>query len=139
MTTTIAGGLDKRLRAQDDLEAVIGGATDPYATIRSDFLQSREAMIRGEEAAPVLPPLDDPAPAGPSASGGAAPGAGQSPSAAASPPTAALASADAVATAPAAAAPPGRAAADDPADLAMATAQPCDRDLTAAATRLAGL
>ena len=127
----MAGAIDSRSRSQDQLEAITSSATDPYATIRSDFLQSREAMIRGEEAAPVLPPLDDPAPA-------AAPGAGQSPSAAASPPPAAFASADAVATAPALAAPSGVAAGADPADLAMATAQPCDRD-PAAATRLAGL
>ena len=100
VTTTLAGAIDSRSRSQDQLEAVISGATDPYATIRSDFLQSREAMIRGEEAAPVLPPLDDPAPAAP-------PGASPSPSAAASPPSAAFASADAVATAPALAAPSG--------------------------------
>lgn len=131
VTTTLAGAINSRSRSQDQLEAVISSATDPYATIRSDFLQSREAMIRGEEAAPVLPPLDDPAPAAP-------PGASPSPSAAASPPSAAFASADAVATAPALAAPSGVAGADDPADLAMATAQPCDRD-PAAATRLAGL
>jgi phospholipid-binding lipoprotein MlaA len=129
VTTTVVGALDARLRAQGDLEAEIGGATDPYATIRSDYLQSREAMIRGEEAAPVLPPLDDPAS---EPAGGAAPSASQSPSAAVSPPSATLVAADAVATAPAVA------AADDPADLAMATAQPCDRD-PAAATRLAGL
>jgi hypothetical protein len=52
-----------------------------------------------------------------------------------------LATADAAAIAadpPMATAPSDAEAAADP-DLAMATAQPCDRDLTAATTRLAGL
>lgn len=131
VTTTLAGAFDSRLRAQDQLDAEIAGATDPYATIRADYLQSREAMIRGEEAAPELTPIDEaPGPAAPPA-GSAAPDAGPSSSAAPLPLSPQLASADAVATAPAS-------QADDP-DVAMATAQPCDRDPTGAATRLAGL
>ncbi len=133
VTTTVAGAFDSRLRAQEQLDAEIAGATDPYATIRSDYLQSREAMIRGEEAPPVLPPLDEPsAPAPPPAGASASPDSGPSPSAMASPSSPGLASVDAVVAAPA-----SEAGADDP-DVAMATAQPCDRD-PASATRLAGL
>ena len=143
VSTTLAGAFDSRLRAQDQLEAETVGATDPYATIRSDYLQSREAMVRGEEAAPVLPPIDEPTE--PAAPGNGAPapsaGAAPSPSAGAAASSAGLATADAAAVAPdrpAAAAPSDREAAADP-ELAMATAQPCDRDLAAATTRLAGL
>ena len=138
ITTGVLGGLDKRVNAQAELEAATAGATDPYATIRSDFLQSREAAIRGEDAVPVLTPIDEP-PAQPS---GAA--ASPSPSAALAPPRSfELALRDAAADAPMATAPRERdaeqlAAAADP-DLPMATAQPCDREPAPAATRLAGL
>jgi phospholipid-binding lipoprotein MlaA len=132
-TTGVLGAFDSRIRAEDQLQAEIAGATDPYATIRSDYLQSREAMIRGEEAAPVLTPLDFPPEPSPPAGAAAPPAASPSPAAAAAPPSAPLAAADAVATAPSDA----QAAGD--ADLAMVTAQPCDRDLAAATTRLAGL
>jgi phospholipid-binding lipoprotein MlaA len=140
VTTSVVGALDLRLRAQGELEAATAGATDPYATIRSDYLQSREAMIRGEEAAPVLTPLDEPpAPATAPAGESSPPDGGSSPSAAAPPSSPAFASADAVATAAAGgAAPTSEAATGDP-DLAMVTAQPCDRDPADSATRLAGL
>ena len=138
VTTTLVGAFDSRIRAQDQFEAETAGATDPYATIRSDYLQSREAMIRGEEAAPELTPLDEP-PESNTPPANVAPGA--SPSASAAPPAAALATADAAAIAPdprPAAAPSDAEAAADP-ELAMVTAQPRDRDLSAATTRLAGL
>jgi len=63
-TSTIAGGLDKRIRAEGDLNALLSGAADPYATLRSVYLQNREAEIRGENAAPLLPPIDEETPAG---------------------------------------------------------------------------
>jgi phospholipid-binding lipoprotein MlaA len=133
VTTTIAGAFDKRITAQAQLDAVTADATDPYATIRSDFLQSREAAIRGEDEVPTLTPIDEP-PTG----GTAAPA--PAPSAAASP-RPALALGEAAADAPLATAPAEAAqlaAADDP-DLPMATAQPRDRDPAASPTRLAGL
>jgi phospholipid-binding lipoprotein MlaA len=136
VSTTLAGAFDSRIRAQDELEAETAGATDPYATIRSDYLQSREAMIRGEEAPVVLPPLDEPP-----GNGAPSPGAAPGPSASAAPPAATFATADAAPTAadrPIATAPSDAEAAADP-DLAMVTAQPRDRDVTAATTRLAGL
>jgi len=142
VSTGVVGALDSRVRQEDELQAEIAGATDPYATIRSDFLQSREAMIRGEEAAPVLTPLDDSGAPPTQPEGGAAqPDAGQAPSAAAAPASAPAVSADAAAIAPAG---PSRAngdasaAMDDP-DLAMVTAYPRDRDPAATAVRFAGL
>ena len=63
-STTIMGGLDKRIRAEGDLNALLSGAADPYATLRSVYLQNREAEIRGEDAAPLLSPIDEPAPGG---------------------------------------------------------------------------
>ena len=104
------GALDTTLRAQSELEAITSAAADPYATIRSDYLQSRAALIRGNNATPVLPPLDDPAspPVSPPAPG---PSAGL-----AAPP-------DVVPSDPSL--PPSAVAAADP-DAAIATAQPCD-------------
>jgi phospholipid-binding lipoprotein MlaA len=140
-STAVVGAFDSRIRAEDELQAEISGATDPYATIRSDYLQSREAMIRGEEAAPILPPLDDaPAPAG------STPADSGEPHAAISAPSPSLAPADAVAIAPTSGPPAGAAAhatqvasADDDPDAPIVTAQPRDREPTASATRLAGL
>jgi phospholipid-binding lipoprotein MlaA len=117
-TTIVAGTLDRRQTAQAQLDALTADAADPYATLRSVYLQSREAAIRGENAAPELPPLDEPAPASPSPPTG--PGAAAEP---ASPPASALATAQ----------PPASvqlAAASD-ADAPMATAFPCDTDQSA--------
>jgi phospholipid-binding lipoprotein MlaA len=70
-STTVVGAFDNRIRAQDDMDALLSGAADPYATLRSVYLQSREAQVRGEDAAPVLPDMDAPAspPAGQPAPG----------------------------------------------------------------------
>ena len=78
ITSTVVGGLDLRIRAEPQLEAILGEAADPYATLRSVYLQNREAAIRGEAAPPVLAPLEDepsanPPPAAPS-SGASTPG-----------------------------------------------------------------
>lgn len=74
-SSTIMGGLDKRIRSEGDLNALLSGAADPYATLRSVYLQNREAEIRGENAAPPLPPIDEEAPAAsPSASTAPTPG-----------------------------------------------------------------
>jgi phospholipid-binding lipoprotein MlaA len=61
-STAVVGTLDKRLNSQGDLEAITSDAADPYATLRSVYLQSREAEVRGESAGPVLPPIDEPEP-----------------------------------------------------------------------------
>jgi len=73
-TSAVVGTLDRRQNAQAQLDALTADAADPYATLRSVYLQSREAQIRGENAAPELPPIDEPAPS-------AAPSASPSPSA----------------------------------------------------------
>ena len=60
-------GLDARAEADDELKALFSGAVDPYATLRSVFLQNRAgeiAQLRGRprETAPVPgDDLDDPA------------------------------------------------------------------------------
>jgi len=61
-STLVVGTLDRRASTQGQLEAITADAADPYATLRSVYLQSREAQVRGDDAAPVLPPLDDPEP-----------------------------------------------------------------------------
>ena len=88
-TTTAMGGLDKVSGGEDEFEAATGAAADPYATLRSLYLQSREAAIRGEAATPVLQPLDEP-PADGKTSDAGKPG----PSARAAPPPTATVSAD---------------------------------------------
>ena len=59
-------GLDARAEADDELKALFSGAVDPYATLRSVFLQNRAgeiAQLRGrprrDETVPD-PTLDDP-------------------------------------------------------------------------------
>jgi phospholipid-binding lipoprotein MlaA len=81
------GGLDQRARAEPDLQAIEAQGTDFYASMRSYYLQNREAQIRGgapikieelpsfdEEPAPAPPPSPaTPQAAPPSASSAAAP------------------------------------------------------------------
>jgi len=66
----VIGGLDERAAAGPQIKALLSDATDPYATLRSTYMQSREAEIRGDSALPPLPDIEgDPAPpasAGPS-------------------------------------------------------------------------
>jgi phospholipid-binding lipoprotein MlaA len=59
ISSAAVGGLDTRLRADPSLKAILRDAADPYATLRSVYLQDREAAIRGGPATPVLAPLDD--------------------------------------------------------------------------------
>jgi phospholipid-binding lipoprotein MlaA len=60
-------GLDQRIEQDAALNALLSGAVDPYATLRSSYLQNREAEVRelkGQpaEAGPDIldSPLDDP-------------------------------------------------------------------------------
>jgi phospholipid-binding lipoprotein MlaA len=46
---TVAGGLDKRVEADESLKSVDRTATDPYATLRSAFLQSSSAKVNGAD------------------------------------------------------------------------------------------
>jgi phospholipid-binding lipoprotein MlaA len=65
VSSSVVAGLDRRIRSQGDMDALLSDAADPYATLRSVYLQDREAAVRGESAPPVLPPIDDESPAAP--------------------------------------------------------------------------
>ncbi len=60
----ILAGLDRRAENDAELEAIRRTAVDPYATLRSSFLQDRAGEIAGLKAkqgqAPVSPSLEDP-------------------------------------------------------------------------------
>jgi phospholipid-binding lipoprotein MlaA len=59
---TAAGGVDTRARAAPQLETLNSTAADPYATLRSVYLQNRKAEIKGEAAGlEPLPDFDEPA------------------------------------------------------------------------------
>jgi iron complex outermembrane receptor protein len=65
VTRSVVSGLDQRASADTGLQALLADATDPYATLRSVYLQNQQAKIedRPADAAPVLPSFDDEAPA----------------------------------------------------------------------------
>ena len=60
----VFGGLDERARRGPELTALLSSAADPYATLRSTYLQAREAQIRGDASLPELPDIQS-APAAP--------------------------------------------------------------------------
>jgi len=57
----VVAGLDLRVSTEAQLKALLSDATDPYATLRSVYLQNKEAEVHGESL-PVdaLPSFDDP-------------------------------------------------------------------------------
>jgi phospholipid-binding lipoprotein MlaA len=57
----IVGGLDLRVKTEGQLNALLSDATDPYATLRSVYLQNKESEVRGDSA-PIeaLPTFDEP-------------------------------------------------------------------------------
>lgn len=60
----VVGGLDLRARSENELKALLGDAADPYATLRSTWLQHRQSEIDEGRLPPALPDLgDSPAPA----------------------------------------------------------------------------
>jgi phospholipid-binding lipoprotein MlaA len=60
-TTVIAGGLQTRADADGDLQTLYASATDPYASIRSYYMQSREAKVSGGKLdIEALPDFDTP-------------------------------------------------------------------------------
>ena len=86
--STITGGLDRRAQADGDLKALAAQSTDEYATLRSAYLQNRQAQITGEQVdVNALPSFDDPgaAPAAPPAASSSAPAAAPPPPAAPGP------------------------------------------------------
>ena len=61
VSLAVVGGLDAFRMSEGDLRALLSNAADPYATLRSTYLQNRAAEISGETVIPVtLPNLDDP-------------------------------------------------------------------------------
>ena len=59
----IVTALDQRAESDDDMKALLDGAIDPYATLRSVYLQNRTADIRAlhsRATARTTNPLDDP-------------------------------------------------------------------------------
>ncbi|MHB8528125.1 MAG: MlaA family lipoprotein [Caulobacteraceae bacterium] len=58
LARTSVGALDQRAAAQDQLEGILSGAADPYATLRSVYLQQRQSEITGAEAIPALPDIE---------------------------------------------------------------------------------
>ncbi len=111
---TLVGAVDTRARNDANLTSLLSDATDPYATLRSVYLQNEQSKI--DEGTPAaqqpLPDFDDGTPATPPATDGAKP----APDAAA--PVAAAADA------PGAAPPPDAAAASSPAAPAPADPAP---------------
>ena len=58
---TISGGLNARADADSDLETIKATATDEYATLRSLYLQNRQALVSGKAVdVNALPDFDDP-------------------------------------------------------------------------------
>jgi phospholipid-binding lipoprotein MlaA len=57
----VSGGLDTRIKVDPDLQALLGNATDPYATLRSAYLQNRQSQVddNGSGAQPALPDFAD--------------------------------------------------------------------------------
>jgi phospholipid-binding lipoprotein MlaA len=93
-----AGGLDERVRTEAEEDTLLADAADPYATLRSVYLQNREAMVRGEAAAPPLEPIDSGTP-GPESAPSDPPASSAAPSASPTPdagPSASAASVPAV-------------------------------------------
>lgn len=111
----LVGGLDTRVMTDAQLKAILSDATDPYATLRSVYLQNKQSEVDGGvPSMQSLPSFDDPPTPPPApASAGASPvdgdgGTTSAPQAAASDaaPAAAPAPAGIVATDPAPAAKP---------------------------------
>lgn len=55
---TVFGGFDGFSQGESQLEALTADAADPYATLRSVYLQDRAAKVRGQDEAPP-PTLED--------------------------------------------------------------------------------
>jgi phospholipid-binding lipoprotein MlaA len=58
-SATVVGGLDTRAEADGQLKAILSDAADPYATLRSVYLQYRQGEIGGDNAGSNLPPLPE--------------------------------------------------------------------------------
>lgn len=57
VTKGVVNGVDLRARSDAQLTALMGDATDPYATLRSVYLQNEQSKI--DDSVTTLPPLPD--------------------------------------------------------------------------------
>jgi phospholipid-binding lipoprotein MlaA len=55
--------LDKEVATEADLQALLGTAVDPYATLRSAYLQHKQGEIEGDAVPVDLPSFEEPVPA----------------------------------------------------------------------------
>jgi phospholipid-binding lipoprotein MlaA len=62
----VVSGLDTRVMTEDQLNALLSGAVDPYATLRSVYLQNKQGEIDGGGVPLNLPSFDDAVPTQPS-------------------------------------------------------------------------
>jgi phospholipid-binding lipoprotein MlaA len=108
--TSVIDGLGQRVESDQELETIRQTSTDPYASLRSYFLQNRQAEVTGKEVTiENLPSFDEPPAATPPKPQATSP----------QPPTAAPSPQPQAAAAPQACAPPAERWAD--ADLPYAT------------------
>ncbi len=56
------GGLDREISTEPELRALLSTAVDPYATLRSAYLQDKQGEISGEGIPLDLPSFDEPGP-----------------------------------------------------------------------------
>jgi phospholipid-binding lipoprotein MlaA len=61
----VVGGLDTREAVEVQLNTLLSDATDPYATLRSVYLQNKQSEIDGDTAPLDLPNFDAPTPTPP--------------------------------------------------------------------------
>jgi phospholipid-binding lipoprotein MlaA len=59
-TRLVVSGLDTYLVTEDQLHALLNDAVDPYATLRSVYLQSKQGEIDGDSVPENLPEFDAP-------------------------------------------------------------------------------
>lgn len=62
----VVSGLDARIMTEDQLNALLSGAVDPYATLRSVYLQNKQGEIDGGGVPLNLPSFEDAVPTQPS-------------------------------------------------------------------------
>jgi len=58
-TRLVVGGLDTYVMTQEQLNALLSGAVDPYATLRSVYLQNKQGEIDGNPIPLALPEFDE--------------------------------------------------------------------------------
>ncbi len=60
LTLNVVGGLNERAMVDGELKVLLADATDPYATLRSTYLQARQGEIDGGETPSALPDIGSP-------------------------------------------------------------------------------